>query len=82
MFSAVIISVALAQDHKFIYTFYRLLEEKCNPDVCIIKGKPVQDILGTTLSPNKYFPIKDINQPKVSDYDLLVLPWSKSNGKN
>lgn len=74
MFSAVIVSGALAQDHEFIYPFYRLLEEKCNLDVCIIGGKPVQGILGTTLPPNKDFPVKDINQLKVSDYDLLVLP--------
>ena len=30
--------------------------------------------LGTTLPPNKNFPVKDINQIKVSDYDLLILP--------
>ena len=74
MFSSIIISGALAQDHEFIYPFYRLLEEESKLDVCLIGGKPVQGILGTNLPPIKGFPIKDINQIKVEDYDLLVLP--------
>ena len=74
MFSSIIISGELAQDHEFIYPFYRLLEEKSKLDVCLIGGKPVKGILGTTLPPNKNFPVKDISQLKVSDYDLLVLP--------
>lgn len=74
MFSAVIISGALAQDHEFIYPFYRLLEENFKLDVCLIGGKPVLGILGTTLPPNKDFPVKDVENLNVSDYDLLVLP--------
>ena len=74
MFSSIIISGALAQDHEFIYPFYRLLEENSRLDVCLIGGKPVQGILGTTLPPNKNYPVKDISQVKVEDYDLLVLP--------
>ena len=74
MFSSVIISGALAQDHEFIYPYYRLLEEKSKLDVCLIGGKPVQGILGTQLPPNKNHPVKDIDQIKVDDYDLLVLP--------
>ena len=69
-----IISGALAQDHEFIYPFYRLLEEKINLDVCLIGGKPVQGILGTTLPSNKNHPVKNIDEVKVEDYDLLVLP--------
>ena len=64
----------MAQDHEFIYPFYRLLEENSKLDVCLIGGKPVQGIFGTTLPPNKNFPVKDIDQIKVKDYDLLVLP--------
>ena len=71
---AVIISGALAQDHEFIYPFYRVLEEGFKLDVCLIGGKPVQGILGTLLPPNKDHPVKDINQIKVEDYDLLILP--------
>ena len=74
MFSSIIISGALAQDHEFIYPFYRLLEEKSKLDVCLIGGKPVQGILGTTLPPIKDYPVKDISDVKVDDYDLLVLP--------
>ena len=54
MFSSIIISGALAQDHEFIYPFYRLLEEKRKLDVCLIGGKPVQRILGTTLPPIRH----------------------------
>mgnify|MGYP003387575220 FL=1 len=74
MFSSVIISGALAQDHEFIYPYYRLLEAKSKLDVCIIGGKPVNGFLGTPLPPNKDQQVKDINQIKVEDYDLLVLP--------
>ena len=74
MFSSIIISGALAQDHEFIYPFYRLLEANSKLDVCLIGGKPVQGILGTPLPPNKNHPVKDIDQVKVNDYDLLVLP--------
>ena len=74
MFSSIIISGALAQDHEFIYHFYRLLEANSKLDVCLIGGKPVQGILGTSLPPNKNYPVKDIDQVKVNDYDLLVLP--------
>jgi protease I len=74
MFSSVIISGALAQDHEFIYPYYRLLEAKSKLEVCIIGGKPVNGFLGTPLPPNKDQQVKDINQIKVEDYDLLVLP--------
>ena len=74
MKKAVIISGNLAQDHEFIYPYYRLLEANSKLDVCLIGGKPVQGILGTQLPPNKNHPVKDIDQIKVVDYDLLVLP--------
>ena len=71
---AVIVSGELAQDHEFIYPFYRLLEENIKVDVCIMGGKPVKGILGTTLPPNKNHPIKDINKVNVNDYDILGIP--------
>ena len=67
---AVIVTGELAQDHEFIYPFYRLLEENIEVDVCIIGGKPVEGILGTRIPPNKNHPIKDINQINVNDYDI------------
>ena len=74
MIKSIIISGALAQDHEFIYPFYRLLEANSEVEVCLIGGKPVQGILGTTLPPNKAHPVKDIDMVKVENYDLLVLP--------
>ena len=71
---AVIISGELAQDHEFIYPFYRLLEAEFILDVCLIGGKSVKGILGTTLPPNKNHPVKDINELKIENYDLLILP--------
>ncbi len=71
---AVIISGALAQDHEFIYPFYRVLEAGFELDVCILGGKPVNGILGTPLPPNKSHPVKDIFEIVPSDYDLLILP--------
>lgn len=73
-FSSIIISGALAQDHEFIYPYYRLLEAESKVDVCLIGGKPVQGILGTTLPPNKSHKVKDINEVDPKNYDLLVLP--------
>jgi protease I len=72
--SAIIISGINAQDHEFIYPFYRLLEAGFNLDVCLIGGKPVKGILGTTLPPNKDHKVKDINKIKIENYDLLILP--------
>ena len=71
---AVIISGNLAQDHEFIYPYYRLLEEGFKVDVCILEGVPVKGILGTTLPPNKEQPVLKIDEIKPDDYDLLVLP--------
>ena len=50
---AIIISGNLAQDHEFIYPYYRLLEEEFEIDVCLPEGKEVQGILGTKIPPNK-----------------------------
>jgi len=74
MKKGIIISGNLAQDHEFIYPYYRLLEEGVELDVCLLEGKPVLGILGTTLPPNKDQKVKTINEVKVKDYDILVLP--------
>ena len=74
MKKAIIISGNLAQDHEFIYPYYRLLEEEVEIDVCLLEGKPVVGILGTALPPNKNHPVKSIKEVKVEDYDILVLP--------
>ncbi len=74
MSKVIIISGNLAQDHEFIYPYYRFLEAGLEVDVCMLEGKPVKGFLGTTLPPNKDQVVKNINQIKVDDYKVLVLP--------
>ena len=74
MNKAIIISGNLAQDHEFIYPYYRLLEAEFQVDVCLLEGEPVKGILGTTLPPNKNQKVKNIDEIKVDDYKVLVLP--------
>ena len=74
MTKAIIISGNLAQDHEFIYPYYRLLEENFEVDVCLLEGKPVKGILGTSLPPNKDQKVKSIDQVNTKDYKVLVLP--------
>ena len=71
---AIIISGNLAQDHEFIYPYYRLLEEEFKVDVCLLEGKPVQGILGTKIPPNKDQIVKKIDDVLVENYNLLILP--------
>ncbi len=70
----IIISGALAQDHEFIYPYYRLLENKVSVDVCILENTFVKGFLGTTLPPNKDQKLINIKKAKVENYDILVLP--------
>tara|TARA_B100001248_G_C27349042_1_gene440325 strand:- start:652 stop:1176 length:525 start_codon:yes stop_codon:yes gene_type:complete len=74
MRKAIIISGNLVQDHEFIYPYYRLLEEGLSIDVCILEGRPVQGILGTAIPPNKDHKVKKIEDVKVDDYDVLIIP--------
>ena len=74
MKKALIISGNLAQDHEFIYPFYRLLEEEFNVDVCMNEGAKVKGFLGTDLPPNKEHPVLRIEEIKTADYNLLILP--------
>ena len=74
MKSALILSGNLVQDHEFIYPYYRLLEEKFNLDVSLLGDQPVQGILGTRIPPNKDQNILNIEEVKVSNYNLLIIP--------
>ena len=74
MKKGIIISGNLAQDHEFIYQYYRLLEEEYEIDVCLLEGVPVKGILVTTLPPNKQQKIKKIEDVYVKDYKVLILP--------
>ena len=74
MKKGIIISGNLAQDHEFIYPYYRLLEEDIKVDVCMLEGKPVKGFLGTDLPPNKDQKVKKIEEINTNDYEILVLP--------
>ena len=74
MRKAIIITGNMVQDHEFIYPYYRLLEEGFDIDVCILEGVPVKGILGTSIPPNKSQVVKKIEEVKVEDYLLLVIP--------
>ena len=74
MRKGLIISGNLAQDHEFIYPYYRLLEEGYEVDVCLLEGVHVKGILGTVLPPNKQQKIKKIEDVHIDDYKVLVLP--------
>ena len=74
MKKGLIISGNLAQDHEFIYPYYRLLEDGFEIDVCLNEGKAIKGILGTDLPPNKNHPVKKIEEIKTSDYELLIIP--------
>ena len=74
MKKAIIISGNLAQDHEFIYPFYRLLEDEFSVDVCMNEGVKVKGYFGTDLPPNKNHPVIKIEDAKINDYNLLIIP--------
>ena len=74
MNKAIIISGNLAQDHEFIYPYYRLLEDEFNVTVVINENQKVPGILGTDIPPNKDQEIKSIEDVKVKDFNLLIIP--------
>ena len=69
MKKALILTGNLAQDHEFIYPFYRVQEEGYTVDVAVRGGEQVNGIIGS-----KIVPTKDIPELEVNDYALLVLP--------
>lgn len=74
MKKAIIISGNLAQDHEFIYPFYRLLEEGFDVEVCLNEGVPVKGILGTDIPPNKNHEVISVENADPSNYNLLIIP--------
>ena len=67
MNKGIIISGNLAQDHEFIYPYYRMLGAGYKLDVCILEGIPFKGFLGTTLPPNKDQKITNIKDAKIED---------------
>ena len=80
MKKGIIISGNLAQDHEFIYPYYRLLEEGYEVDVCLLEGVPVKGILGTTLPPNKQQEVKKIEDVHIADTSFIRYRlWNRTN---
>ena len=71
---SLIITSQLVQDHEFIYPFYRLKEEGIEVDVYNQSNEIVKGFFGTKVPPQKDDKIISIEDIKVDDYDLLVLP--------
>ena len=65
MKKGIIISGNLAQDHEFIYPYYRLLEEEYEIDVCLLEGVPVKGILGTAW--DLFHARMSCNRPQLSE---------------
>ena len=82
MSKASIISGSLAQDHEFIYPYYRLLEANFKIDVCMLEGTPVKGFLGTTLPPNKDQVGEKIDDLSIDDYTVCIARWCKGHGKS
>ena len=70
---ALIITSQLVQDHEFIYPFYRLKEEGFEVDVYNQTNQIVK-AFGTKIPPQKDDNIVDLQNLKIDEYDLLVLP--------
>tara|TARA_B100001173_G_scaffold305843_1_gene311839 strand:+ start:532 stop:1053 length:522 start_codon:yes stop_codon:yes gene_type:complete len=71
---ALIITSQLVQDHEFIYPFYRLKEEGVKIDVYNQSKEIVKGFFGTKIPPQKDDKIVSLDNIKVEQYDLLVLP--------
>lgn len=70
---ALIITGKNAQDHEFIYPYYRLKEAGFEVTVCLKDGKETTGILGTKIPCDEI--CKIISYEDLSfEYDVLVLP--------
>ena len=71
---ALIITGRLAQDHEFIYPFYRLKEENYEVFTAIKEKKIVLGYFGTKIPPQKDDNIIGTEEISEKDFDLLILP--------
>ena len=71
---ALIITGRLAQDHEFIYPFYRLKEENYEVFTAVREKKIVLGYFGTKIPPQKNDNIIGINDIVENDFALLILP--------
>jgi len=71
---ALIITGRLAQDHEFIYPFYRLKEENFEVFTAVKEKEIVLGYFGTKIPPQKNDNIISTEDISESDFDLLILP--------
>ena len=71
---ALIITGRLAQDHEFIYPFYRLKEENYEVVTAVKEEKIVLGYFGTKIPPQKEDKIIGTDDISEKDFDLLILP--------
>jgi len=71
---ALIITSKLVQDHEFIYPFYRLKEEGIEVHTYNQSDTHVQGFFGTKVPPQKDDTIVNLEDIKIDDYKLLILP--------
>jgi len=71
---ALIITSEFVQDHEFIYPFYRLKEEGIEVHVYNQTNHIVKGFFGTKIPPQKDDKIIFLQDLKIDQYDLLVLP--------
>ena len=73
MKKALILTGNLAQDHEFIYPFYRVQEEGYEVDVAVRGGEQVNGIIGSKIVPTKFDLEKGL---------LSTINWYKNNKIN
>lgn len=74
MKKVLIITSNLAQDHEFIYPFYRLKEENFEVITCNLQSDQTTGYFGTKIPPKNDDKIILPEDIKVDDYEMLVLP--------
>ena len=74
MKKGLIISGNLAQDHEFIYPFYRLKEDGIDTFVFNGSKNQVLGFFGTKIPPQKDDNIIELKDIDVDNFDLLIIP--------
>ena len=71
---ALIITSKLVQDHEFIYPFYRMKEEGYEVITCNCETSQVNGYFGTKIPPKEEDKIIQIEDIKIENFDILILP--------